>query len=118
MKQPDRQNITAAKQPVNSESRRPDAVDRPAVVQAKNAAQAQDKQNTVRPAVQAQDQHDTVRPAVKTTTPKAPEMKNQVSKPADKRAVQHKQPVTMRNKPDGVERIGKAGGKQNGGGGR
>lgn len=110
----DRQNVTAAKQPVHAESRRPDAVNRPAVVQAKNSAQAQDKQNTVRLAVQAQDKHDTVRPTVKTTTPKAPEMKNQVSKPAGKRAVQHKQPETMRNKPDGVEHIS----KKNGGGGR
>lgn len=65
-----------------------------------------------------QSKQETVRPAVKTTTPKAPEMKNQVSKPADKRAVQHKQPVTMRNKPDGMGHTGKAGGKQNGGGGR
>ena len=114
MKQPDRQNVTATKQSVHAEGRRLDAVNRPAVVQAKNSAQAQDKQNTVRPAVQAQDKHDTVRPTVKTTTPKAPEMKNQVSKPAGKRAVQHKQPETMRNKPDGVEHIS----KKNGGGGR
>lgn len=105
MKQPDRQNVTAVKRPVHAESRRTDAVNCPAVVKAKNAAQAQEKQ-------------DTVRPAVKTTAPKVLEMKNQVSKPANKRAVQHKQPVTMRNKPDGTERIGKAGGKQNGGGGR
>ena len=102
MKQPDRQNVASAKQPVHAESRRPDAVDRPAAVQAKNAAQAQGKQ-------------DTVRPVVKTAAPKAPEVKNQVSKPADKRAVQHKQPVTMRNKPNGVGHTGKAGGKQNGG---
>ena len=105
MKQPDRQNVTAVKRPVHAESRRPDPVNRPAVVQAKHAAQAEDKQNTVRPAVQG-------------VTPKTPEMKNQVSKPADKRAVQHKQPVTMRNKPDGMGHTGKAGGKQNGGGGR
>ena len=105
MKQPDRQDVTAAKQSVHAESRRPDAVNRPAVVKAKNAARAQEKQ-------------DTVRPAVETAAPKEPEMKNQVSKPAGKRAVQHKQPVTMRNKPDGMGHTGKAGGKQNGGGGR
>ena len=101
----DRQNVTAAKQPVHAENRRPDAVNRPAAVQAKNAAQAQGKQNTVRP-------------AVKTAAPKEPEVKNQVSKPTDKRAVQHKQSETMRNKPDGTGHTGKAGGKQNGGGGR
>lgn len=74
---------------------------RPAAVQAKNAAQAQGKQDTVRPVV--------------TAAPKVPEMKNQVPKPADKRAVQHKQPVTMRNKPDGMGHTGNVGGKQNGG---
>ncbi len=98
----DRKNITSAKQPVHAENRRPDAVNRPAAVQAKNAAQAQGKQ-------------DTVRPVVKTAAPKVPEMKNQVPKPADKRAVQHKQPVTMRNKPDGMGHTGNVGGKQNGG---
>lgn len=103
MKQPDRQKVTAAKQTVHAESRRPDAVNCPVVVKAKNAAQAQEKQ-------------DAVRPAVKTAAPKEPEMKNQVSKPAGKRAAQHKQPVTMRNKPDGMGHTGKAGGKQNGGG--
>ena len=101
MKQPDRQNVASAKQSVHAESRRPDAVDRPAAVQAKNAAQAQGKQDTVRPVV--------------TAAPKVPEMKNQVPKPADKRAVQHKQPVTMRNKPDGMGHTGNVGGKQNGG---
>lgn len=50
-----------------------------------------------------------------TAAPKVPEMKNQVPKPADKRAVQHKQPVTMRNKPDGMGHTGNVGGKQNGG---
>ena len=114
VKQPDRQNVTAAKQLVHAESRRPDVVNRPAAVQAKNTAQAQGKQNMMRPAVQAQDKQDTVRPAVQGGAPKEPEMKNQVSKPADKRAVQHKQPVTMRNKPNGAGRTG----KQNGGGGR
>ena len=114
MKQPDRQNATAAKQPVHAESRRPDAVNRPAVVQAKNAAQAADKPITSSTAA-VQGKQDTARPAVKTVAPKTPEMKNQVSKLADKRAVQHKQPVTMRNKPDGMGHTGKAGGKQNGG---
>ena len=55
-----------------------------------------------------------MRPVV-TAAPKVPEMKNQVPKPADKRAVQHKQPVTMRNKPDGMGHTGNVGGKQNGG---
>ena len=109
MKQPDRQNVTAAKQSVHAESRRPDAVSRPAAMQ--NAA---DKPITSSTAA-VQGKQDTARPAVKTVAPKTPEMKNQVSKPADKRAVQHKQPVTMRNKPDGTEHTGKAGGKQNGG---
>lgn len=112
MKQPDRQNITAAKQPVHTENRRPDAVSRPAAMQ--NAA---DKPITSSTAA-VQGKQDTARPAVKTVAPKTPEMKNQVSKPADKRAVQHKQAVMMRNKPDGTEHTGKAGGKQNGGGGR
>lgn len=116
MKQPDRQNVTAAKRPVNAESRRPDAVDRPAVMQNttdKPIVPAQAKRTTT-----VQGKQETVRPVVKTAAPKAPEVKNQVSKPADKRAVQHKQPVTMRNKPDGMGHTGKAGGKQNGGGGR
>ena len=105
MKQSDRQNVTAAKQPVRAESRRTDAVNRLAVVQTKNAAQAQGKQDTVRPAVQS-------------VTPKAQEMKNQVSKPADKRAVQHKQAVTMRNKPDSTGYTGKAESTKDGGGGK
>lgn len=116
MKQQDRQNATAVKRSVQTESRRPDAVNRSAVMQNttdKPVMPVQAKRTTT-----VQSKQETVRPAVKTTTPKAPEMKNQVSKPADKRAVQHKQPVTMRNKPDGMGHTGKAGGKQNGGGGR
>ena len=112
MKQPDRPNVTAAKQPVHAESRRLDAVNRPAAMQ--NAA---DKPITSSTAA-VQGKQDTVRPVVKTAAPKEPEMKNQVSKPADKCAVQHKQPVTMRNKPDGTGHTGKSGGTQNGGGGR
>ena len=45
-------------------------------------------------------------------------MKNQVSKPADKRAVQHKQAVTMRNKPDSTGYTGKAESTKDGGGGK
>ncbi len=110
----DRQNVTAAKQPVQTESRRPDAVDRPAVMQNttdKPVVSAQAKRTTT-----VQGKQETVRPVVKTAAPKEPEAKNQVSKPANKRAVQHKQPVTMRNKPDGMGHTGKAGSKQNGGG--
>ena len=116
MKQPDRQNVTAVKRPVNAESRRPDAVDRPAVMQ--NTTDKPVVPAQVKHAAAVQGKQETVRPAVKTAAPKKPEMKNQVSKLADKRAVQHKQPVTMRNKPDGMGHTGKAGGKQNGGGGR
>ena len=112
MKQPDRPNVTAAKQSVHAESRRTDAVDRPTAMQ--NAA---DKPITSSTAA-VQGKQDTARPAVKAVAPKTPEMKNQVSKPAGKRAVQHKKPETMRNKPDGAGHTGKAGGKQNGGGGR
>ena len=113
MKQPNRQNVTAAKQPVHAESRRPDAVDRPAVIQ--NAADKTVMPRQVKRTTTVQGKQETVRPAVKTAAPKEPEVKNQVSKPADKRAVQHKQPVTMRNKPDGMGHTGKAGGRQNGG---
>ena len=109
MKQPDRQNVTVAKQTVHAENRRPDAVNRPAAMQ--NTA---DKPITSSTAA-VQGKQDTARPTVKTVAPKEPEMKNQVSKPAGKRAVQHKQPVTMRNKPDGMGHTGKAGGRQNGG---
>lgn len=112
MKQPNRQNVIAAKKPVQTESRRPDAVDRPAVMQ--NAADKPVMSRQVKSTTAVQGKQDTVRPVVKTTAPKEPEMKNQVSKPADKCAVQHKQPVTMRNKPDGMGNTG----KQNGGGGR
>ena len=113
MKQPDRQNVTAVKRPVNAESRRPDAVDRPAVMQNttdKPVVPAQAKRTTT-----VQGKQETVRPVVKTAAPKEPEMRNQVLKSADKRAVQHKQPVTMRNKPDGMGHTGNVGGKQNGG---
>lgn len=113
MKQPDRQNITAAKQPVHAESRRQDVVNRPVVMQ--NAADNPVVPTQVKHTAAVQGKQDTVRPAVKTAAPKKPEKKNQVSKPADKRAVQHKQPVTMRNKPDCMGHTGKAGGKQNGG---
>ena len=117
MKQPDRQNATAAKQSVHAENRRADAVSCPAAMQ--NAADKPVMPGRVaNQTPTAQSKQDTVRPAVKTPVTKTLEMKNQVSKPADKRAVQHKQPVMMRNKPDGTERTGKAGGKQNGGGGR
>ena len=116
MKQPVRQNVTAVKRPVHAESRRPDAVDRPAVMQ--NAADKPVMSKQVKSTTTVQGKQETVRPVVKTAAPKEPEVKNQVSKPADKRAVQHKQPVTMRNKPDGMGHTGKAGGKQNGGGGR
>lgn len=111
--QADRQNVTAAKQPVHAESRRSDAVDRPAVMQNttdKPVVPAQAKRTAM-----AQGKQETVRPVVKTAAPKEPEAKNQVSKPADKRAVQHKQPVTVRNKPDGMGHTGNAGGRQNGG---
>ena len=113
MKQPDRQNVTAVKRPVNAESRRPDAVDRPAVMQ--NTTDKPVVPAQVKHAAAVQGKQETVRPAVKTAAPKKPEMKNQVSKLADKRAVQHKQPVTIRNKPDGMGHTGKAGGRQNGG---
>lgn len=61
--------------------------------------------NRTKRAATVQAKQDASRPAVQGVTPKAPEMKNQVSKPANKRAMQHKQPVTMRNKPDGMGRI-------------
>ncbi len=112
--QADRQNVTAAKQPVHAENRRPEAINRPAVMQ--NAADKPVMSRQVKSTTTVQGKQDTVRPAVKTAAPKEPEVKNQVSKPADKRAVQHKQPVTMRNKPDGMGHTGKAGGRQNGGG--
>ena len=109
---PDGQNVASAKQSVRAEKRRPDAVNRPVVMQ--NAADKPVAPAQAKRTAMMQGKQDTVRPAVKTTAPKEPEMKNQVHKPADKRAVQHKQSVTMRNKPNGAGRAG----KQNGGGGR
>jgi len=112
MKQPDRQNVTAVQQPVHAENRRPDAVNRPASMQ--NATDNPVVPTQVKHTAAVQGKQDAARPAVKTAAPKEPGVKNQVSKPANKRAVQHKQPVTMRNKPNGAGRAG----KQNGGGGR
>lgn len=85
MKQPDRQNVTVTKQPVHAESRRPDAVNRPTVMQ--NAAEKPVVPTQVKHTAAVQGKQDTARPAVKTAAPKEPEMKNQVSKLADKRAV-------------------------------